>query len=584
MTAFLKKALLITGALTALLFLMPGLIIYASLALIVPGLVLAVVPTAFLYLCIFSLAWLTIGRASRPAAAALGIAAVAALAVAVPDRLNDGTRARLAEAAARDSMPGTAMTARVVGLQPPRASARDACDDLCQLLLYSGAAEGVLSLPAASEPAGDARRPQTPPMLFRVIRQPHCDRPEALARSEHAYRWTGDRARDIEKAARLRIAGGECLVGVAAPGTSPDLLIRRVEETVGTKPSRLALGAGEARVDALELVMGEAVVARGSHRAARLLSIPLFLEPYGYGLDLRGWEWARREEASPALDVVALLQRFTAFALDGPRGPDASGLRRSLDAALADPSLPASAAPFQLVPDYFDLLRGGGVGADDIGRLARIVGEGRITGFWHFPYSAFKHPDAGALRDPIIDRLGRLMAQGRSEGFRSHESYRALEALVRALPEGAFSEPDPRVDALIDDPGTRSLSPNLIYRLVDQGVGVATRLLALMREDWTGAVRGAGGRRQAGGKAAQASLLALCRLGTVAAEHLPALRALAAEGLVPPGTLQGDLWRVTLVRLGAGVEEFDKPASLSGTAERYRERLRAQAARPCDNL
>ncbi len=568
MSRILRRLLWWSGGATALVFLAPSLIVFASLALIIPGLVLAAMPTVFFYAVVFSAAWFGLHGISRMVAASVGAALVGAVAFVLPEAINTVSAARLEEAARRDREP-PAPVGRVarIGLQATGETwSASVCNDLCQLLLLNGSADEVVSLPRPDEPAPAPRSRTAPrqPTAFRLVPAPTCPDAEAVIKGSSRQSWTQQSA-EIAKAARLRVAGGVCLSGQEAGDAEPDLVIRRVEERIGTKPARLALAPAAVEIKAVEITAGKTLVARASSRHAAVLSVPLHLVPYGYGMSLDGWEWSRKTRWREPLDVVPVLKGLTSFDLDVPRETDGTELRARLDAALGDATLRPDHPALQLVTDYYDVLRKDGLKQGDRERLIRLIGDDRVTRFWHFPYDFVRSADGPAPKDAILDRLLRL------EPAAAGESYKALEQLTRALPDGAFREPDGRVDALLAERAGRARSPNLVYRLSDQGTAVAGRLLGIMREGWMAPATDPRKRRDIADGGALSALEAVCRLGPEAAAVLPDLRALAP--VVPPRVLEGDLWRATLVRLGADPSEFDKPANRGGTDEQYRERL-----------
>lgn len=314
------------------------------------------------------------------------------------------------------------------------------------------------------------------------------------------------------------------------------------------------------------------LLARGSQHQASFLFVPLLLSPYGHGLDLKGWEWSRTTNRSQGPDVRKLLERFTSFDVAIPKGADPAQLRARIDAALADRMLPADNAAFALTQDYYDIMRNDGLQPGDAARLARMIADDRVTYFWFFPYKAIKAADAVALyRDPLLDRLPRAAAAG------PHDTYHALEQLAGALPEGAFRDAGPRLDALLADRVVLGRSESLIPRIADRGADAIPLLLDIMRQGWAKPERGEKNRE--GAKAARAAVRGFCLMGDEARSALPALLKLASDGVVPRGMQEGDEWRVTLIKLGADVASFEKPSNRRGP---YHDYLRRQAEKGCE--
>ncbi len=145
---FLATALIVTGVITAAVFAMPDLVTIGLFLLILPGVLLAITPTIFLYLMAFSLPWFLLSQRGLATGALSGLATVAWIGVGLPLMLNGRTSQWLSDAQAKEAAPSTRIaTARIVGLQPQSGSTKDGCSDLCQTLLYNSSVERVVLLP-----------------------------------------------------------------------------------------------------------------------------------------------------------------------------------------------------------------------------------------------------------------------------------------------------------------------------------------------------------------------------------------------------------------------------------------------------
>jgi hypothetical protein len=130
-----------------------------------------------------------------------------------------------------------------------------------------------------------------------------------------------------------------------------------------------------------------------------------------------------------------------------------------------------------------------------------------------------------------------------------------------------------RLLALVDG---RRMAPALVLRLADRGPVEAGRLARFIHEGYVNPSNGPGR-----GDDVTAALKGLCRLGSSADTALPRLRRLAAERVVPPRMQETDLWRTTLVALGARLDEFDLPPGVRWRTDLYREKLGKNARRGC---
>ena len=148
------------------------------------------------------------------------------------------------------------------------------------------------------------------------------------------------------------------------------------------------------------------------------------------------------------------------------------------------------------------------------------------------------------------------------------------------MPEGAFRRPDPRVERLLSSTEALVNGPGLVSRLADRGPSESERLFSFVRERYAPASKNGAGRRS---EIAEAALRGLCRLGPAAQPILARLRRVAEDGTVPPGMQDSDLWRATLVSLGANAEEFDLPKNRHWQIDRYRQSLRKLADNGCES-
>ena len=105
MAALLKLYLVFTGIGAAVSLLMPSLVV-AGMFLILPGLILASMPTAFLWGCIFAAVWFPLHHALGDApAAAVALAITAALVWFAPQPSRALSAARLAATVHPDVLP-----------------------------------------------------------------------------------------------------------------------------------------------------------------------------------------------------------------------------------------------------------------------------------------------------------------------------------------------------------------------------------------------------------------------------------------------------------------------------------------------
>ncbi|MBY0372915.1 MAG: hypothetical protein K2Q23_02910, partial [Bryobacteraceae bacterium] len=460
----------IVGVLALLVLAAPDLVALGFFLLIIPGIILAAMPTVFLYVSIFCGVWFAVRRKGDWAATGAGILASAIVAVEVPILLNGVTERRLAEAAALEAAPPkpapelAAVPIPVVVIEfSGRSSANPGCDELCQLLLYNDIAAKVEVRPAFTP----SKKPR-PPKVYRIVRDDCSIDAETLKslRESSWERWTdAAKAKEIARAVRGRIAGEECLAVEEGPAGAENVRVRYLDDWIGNAEAKLALEPGGVWVKGVEIRNGARILARETVRGAAPLLMPLHLEPISSGLGFSGWRWGRKPKPStpPALDRLAILRRFTPWDLDHPWAGGSTAIRRRLDQALAHPG--GSNAAFILLPDYYELLREDeALDKDDRARLARLILDERVEDFSYFHWSEKQRTRVGdVIRDAFLRRM--LAEQGRSKKAVTSR----LDALAGNLSPGTYAAPAPWLDELLRDPHERRFYPNLVKRLADQG-------------------------------------------------------------------------------------------------------------------
>src|SRR5258708_2177448 len=225
---FLVTALIVTGVITVAVFAMPDLITIGLFLLVLPGVLLAITPTVFLYLMAFSLPWFLLSQRGIAISALGGLAAVAWVGFGLPSILNWRTSQWLFDAQAKEAAPSTRIAAgRIVALQPLSGSAKKGCSDLCQTLLFNSPVDRRVLLPGKSMGGTHGHS-----ISFRVERRSSCpDTDPRLQSGGWGNTWLKDSGQSkIAQTVRLRIADGECLVKEEEWSGSPDLVLQRIKE------------------------------------------------------------------------------------------------------------------------------------------------------------------------------------------------------------------------------------------------------------------------------------------------------------------------------------------------------------------
>ena len=578
----IKKILWVSGILSAIAVLIRGSVVLGLFLGVVPGLILAVAPTVFLYTGAFALLR-NVLRNRLPIRAGIGVNAVAAalsiaagFALAAPVALN-GRRAFDAATSDEVTPPQPVRLEGDVRLDrfglawsTPGRSRKDACDALCAALLET---PGVRSVTIAGIDASGA---SVSPVTYRLIPKgeargatlmpaepaeivDHLPAPERSAAGGQAQ-WR--EALDAKKVLKdsvtakwsLRLAEGESLVMVSPPATfDRTITIRDVREQ----------GMHRIGVTEVEIADGEGdVLLRRQRVTGAPIAAPLHVTPAGPMLD-RGFEIGRRSVytgpryfefkpvetlfrdttlARPAADDRAVVRLREALAATGPAAPDA-----------------VMVAPWLATLDWRRL------NEKDVDVLAKLIADPRTTGLERL-YDGYATNVSPRLRHPIAVRL---LAASTDDRLR----YR-LNTLVRNMPAGTYAELLPEEKALLADHDLRLRSSALAARLSDQGSAAVPLLLDLLNEDvrvqpWA--------RRQ---WILADIRRAFSRLGRDAASALPTVERLFEMPRSPltNSSNDADAWRVAMVRMGKRVETLTFPSHQSPeTVARDREQIRKQA-------
>ncbi|MBX9930403.1 MAG: hypothetical protein K2Y56_02510 [Methylobacterium sp.] len=593
MAKALRYYLIVTGVLGLLAVAVPSLVIIGAIALILPGLILGLMPTAFLYGALFALLWYPSRRRLGSWIASLtGLAFAAGMAAALPLLGNARIDGVVAQARDGDREPQTpaviAGTLRIerergtgstVGIGNGRRRAY-ACDDLCAAALFTPGVTAVVLAAAFDADGAPARRAKDDvTATYRLTPQLASSTcPDPILPTEGnggVDAWP--EAPSLRIAWKLALAAGTCLIRDphdAAP-PMPDWTLRLTKGPLlsGSGDWSFRPTASSTRV---MLADRGGEVVRRTAVTARRLQVPLWIEPNG-GLENFHFEWARRHNTEGAYGTLDVLRRTTNLGLTpAPATIQSSALdmRATLVAALDDPAVPAGAAAFSLVRPLFDTMDSFGKRPDirpgDAALVARLIADTRLRDFFgiYYPIKALG-PDAATLRGPMVARiLAARMPEDR-------EPARTLGRALSALPPGVFAERTADEALLLADLDRRRWAVGLVLRQADRGGTAASELVQIIARAYARPVPKTSDPDRLDD--ANAAAQALCLLGPEAAHVLPDLEALIETGTVP-FRVSGE-WQLMLARLGKSVESFTAPERYSGTQEAFQERLRSRIRR-----
>ncbi len=610
MLRFVTLYLVTTGSIAALVLIMPWLVVLGLFALILPGLILGLAPTAFLWGLAFAIPWLALrlvlGDYFAIAPAALIAAAIFWFA---PQTSIAQSKERLKESVRPEILPPERIRlaghirVEVPSLKVERQPAEtkyDAaeaarrpyvCDALCAALLATPGVESVTVNNHGEAQGGDAPL-SSHARTFRIVAKVQCTVPTVRPQQADALDIKRPRppggirqglVQTFQAEWDVRLSTTDCIVA-EAPRANYDFVIRKhryrtFADQSPRKPdwSLQPLAVSVERLD---------VADRGGHlllsktlASTRALVQPLFIAPEG-GLENFRFQWVRRlltngkryEQFKPD----QLLADHTTLRTEVDRAAIIKASRDRLKEALADASLPASDSAFKLADPWLRSLDGQAMNEDDRALLAKLIRDPRVTdfnGIWGAIKAMGDH--GSELRAPMIDRIATF-------DRRADSNLRSLGRALDDLPAGTFANPSDAELAILADPERRAMASGLISRQADRGAAAVPQLLGILDYHLRDLARQRTEKNydQSGnmGTVGRVSA-ALCRLGADASSALPAIDRLSAEGLIDHRIAEGREWQLMLARIGKPIGEIPKPANMSGSEAQFHRNLQRRLDR-----
>ena len=603
MEAFLVRYLIVTGVGALIVLSAPSIVIIGFLFLFLPGLVLSLLPTAFLYGAVFAAIWwpakMIVGEWPAVLVAAAG---TIALLWAIPTFANRTIDARIAEHRRDDRDDGARLPLRGVvriardrwehvdsaspegrawaeaararsapdpGGAPPRPIA---CDGLCAAFLFTPGVEAVILAPERRGPAPAAVPPA--PVLFRIDRTPGC-----TSVVDVGSQWVGigDLPREWQQLRdgwRTRMAAGECIVP-AEPEGAADLAIV-LTEAFNEGGGAWSLTDPRRRATRLEIADRDGVRLRRTMVSTGRLAVPLRVGWRGTASTASfGWErtWLADGREAGFFRPLALLAERLGLDLAPDAAATALAARRQLAALLDDPDRPADDPGFALPEAVLRDIGEHGAKPGDAALIVRIAADPRTRELGRLAQAIGRiGPDAARLRQPIVSRLLRAPAGDEAAAT-------AGRALAR-LPAGLFATAMPEELALLGDPARRESATGLIRRQADRGADAAPMLLDMLADVFRR--RGEEPGRSGPDRERDTEVAirhALAMLGPGIAGHRPRLEAILDAQTTRKGRVKTWHWEVTLIRMGAAPESFENPSWHGGDAAEYHRLLRREVER-----
>jgi hypothetical protein len=605
----LANYLVVTGTLTLLVLTMPWLVVLGTFLLIIPGLILAMMPTAFMWGVIFAAgSWIVRSATTHEGVVFVGALALTALTVwAIPQPSFLQAKAALSQYRLQEVVPDkpvklqgdiliAAKFARWDNANREKYGFRPwSCDNRCLALLFEAGVTSVtmdkLELVDFETLKSGRHVPGKGARTYRLVPRSQCGgyalKPDLDGRvGQFGKTMEDNKAIAAEWIARL--ATDVCLV--SEPAISKyDMIMRmgswRSSGTYKTRGS-WSFPSGEASAEFSDIHDGQGqTLFRMYNLVTSALAVPFHISANG-GLENFRFGWGTRllpkgvstewEKPVKSIDDILDVRRT------GDVRASTEAARRAVIALLSDASAPEEALQ-TAAKTWLGLMEKKRAAVEDEGLLKTLLADPRLTDLesaWILP-KAFSKEVLRDIYPAIIEKLASWPAN------RSPKSSPLGQAL-KQWPDGFFTDADAATDALLDDTYRRRRAVGLIVRLSDRGAAAAPRLADMISFHLDAAQRYRNDRKAvpetekyggypAHNSTAGAAVESLCLLGPAAAGELPKLRAIeqrfAKDGFV------GRDWDRMMVRLGKPISEVAKPANLSGSEENYRRNLADWLAR-----
>ena len=613
MMKFLTLYLGVTGVAAFIALAAPGLVVLGFFLFVIPGLLLSLAPTAFLWGCLFTACWIGL-RTILPemlitAILAAVLTGAALVAVTQPNRTAGAMIYR--SSLLPDVTPAEPIKMRGdirIDVPLPRwdnvnsrgkAGLRGySCDNLCLALLFTPGVTGVTINKSTGFSRDDHRNGtggyDAEARTYRLVPKAQCGDggllPDLVGRNG-LFAGSMEANTALSAEWNLKLASEVCLVQTATPARH-DLNIREGSYGGAARRSSWSLLPSPARIEYLEIRDGGGpVLLRRFKSTVQILSRVLHVWGDG-GIDNFTFGWGRtplsNKRRYDAISMLAELEKHT-----DTRGKLSGedllpGLRKQLSAALEDPSLTGEAPAFQLLAAYFEAVEQP-LPQEDLGIITRLARDDRVTrydGIWKL--KSLPEDQQRAIRSAFFERA--LTTNDTNRLARS-----AADKFLEAVGKGGFARLTGDEERLLGDPDGRWALPEIAARLHEGGAARVPMLMTLLREHSmalsknfadanAGRIKSYEKSDENGGhrNMIDAVRISLCHLGPDAASALQPLRGLLASGAMPTNVTSGHAgssWHLVLVRMGLPVEQLTKPASLSGTDEAHRKRIRDRLAR-----
>jgi hypothetical protein len=618
---FLTTYLVVTGIGAFLALAMPSLVVIGLFMLIIPGLILGLMPSAFMYGVIFTAGWI-VARAffgHGIIAVMAGIVAVVIVSTTItkPSRLRD--MATYKASILPDVTPAAPIELRgdvrfnlkdirinktqIPGHLYKAGQAGYACESYCLAALFT---PGVTSVTIDKAGFDDQGKPSIEARTYRLARRPDCrsnieidfDSIRAPLQGEPGggIRNHEDGKVLVSKWA-MKLASEFCLVMEPALRNHHFTITERNTDGQYIR-DKWAFGPGRLSTQTVEIHQGSDLVYRAHQSSITTLSKILFIEGNG-GIENFSFGWSRQTTHSKRGHDSVTLQKSVGSSTNLAGRPVAGAskkkaaaemlplYRTQLQAALNDPSLNDKSPAFKVMEQYFSAV-GDPAAPEDIELISRLFADQRISryeGAWHL-----KLPIGQMI--PIYNAYTRrIIAQDYSPTFQRS----LMDNAVSKLGADSYKLIAALQKPLLDDPIKRLAVPELVKAL-GYGPEINGRNLfnILKQHAWAKAdidrrrksreLKGYGEQveRDAHTTLIGAAKIGLCLMAPNDAALRQDIDDFLRAGVLMDHEVQGHNrtdWDVLLVRMGKPLSNVEKPENLSGTVDQHRKRVGERVSR-----
>ena len=616
MGKFLASYLLITGIGAFVALSSPGLVVLGFFLLVIPGLILSLMPTAFLYGVVFTIGWFGARTVlgDGPLAIVAGLAAIAIVATLTvqPTRLID-------LAAYRASILPDVRPASPIELkgnirfnrQRPTMNKTDsqaypyvpgsrgnACDSYCLAALFT---PGVTSVTidrteeadkiANGEPSPEAR-------TYRLAPRPNCQSNveidfNAIQAPLHNKGGRGisnfEDGKVLTAQWALKLASDYCLIAERAMKTQDIVIVERNGDNA-SYAKQWSFGRGRIITQTIEIAE-DGKIAYRDHQSS-LTTLDKFLSIAGKGgVESFGFDWARTTiNSKTGHDAITLSGSLGAATNLAGRPEVGIGknkaamlpqlrvqIRQAIDSGALDEQSPA----FQVLESYFAAV-GGNTTDEDVAITSRLAADARLTTLPGIGALKLTLPQARIVYNAFTKRL--LEADGDSMPKQG-----VTQGILRNLGSDAISLVGPEQQKVLDDPAKRLAVPELVQTLGYGSLDQAWKLFAILKHHAStiaeihtqreNNIIGSYGRqdeRDSNYKILYAVRSGFCLGAPSDKRLLGELDAYLKSGAMPSNSVTGNAmtdWNVALVRMGKPVNTVEKPGGMSGSLSNYQRNI-----------